>query len=78
LPLERNLPDPTIVGRLQTIVDELSRGEDFREKAETILNEVRNRTPHGAADEEFYRILIEQLPMRVAELAKATLASGEE
>jgi DNA repair protein SbcD/Mre11 len=77
-PLERNLPDPTIVGRLQAIVDELSRGEDFREKAETILNEVRNRTPHGVADEEFYRNLIEQLPMRVAELAKATLTSEEE
>jgi DNA repair protein SbcD/Mre11 len=28
-PPERNLPDPTIAGRLQAIVDELSRGEGF-------------------------------------------------
>jgi exonuclease SbcD len=78
LPLERNLPDPTIAGRLQAIVDELSGGEDFREIASAILNEVRNRTPHGVADEEFYRNLIEQLPKRAAELAKAILAGGGE
>lgn len=77
-PPERNLSDPTIAGRLQAIIDELSCGEDFREIASTILNEVRKRTPHGAADEEFYQNLIEQLPRRVAELAKAILAGGEE
>jgi DNA repair exonuclease SbcCD nuclease subunit len=77
-PLERNLPDPTIAGRLQAVIDELSVSEDFRAIVSTILNEVRNRTPHGVADEEFYWKLIEQLPERAAELAKATVAGGEE
>ena len=75
---ERNLPDPTIAGRLQAIVDELSRGEDFRENASTILKQIRRRIPQGVADEEFYQNLVEQLPKRIAELAKATVVGGEE
>jgi len=75
---ERNLHDPTIAGRLQTIVDELSRGEDFRENASTILKQIRRRIPQGVVDEEFYQNLVEQLPKRIAELAKATVVGGEE
>jgi DNA repair protein SbcD/Mre11 len=77
-PLERNLSDPTIAGRLQAIIDELSRSQDFREVASRRLDEVRRRTPHEAADEEFYRNLIEQLPKHAAELAKATVAGEED
>ena len=72
-PPERNMSDPTIAGRLQAIIDELSLGEDFREIASTILNEIRRKTPQGVVDEEFYRTLIERLPKHAAELAKATV-----
>ena len=77
-PPERNLTDPTIAGRLQAIIDELSCSESFKETASNILSEVRKRTPRGAAKEEFYRNVIEQVRKRAAGLAKATVAGGEE
>ena len=75
---ERSLTDPTIAGRLQAIIEELSCSKDLKETASKILNEVRKRTPHRAADEDFYRDVIKQVPNRAAELANAAVAGGEE
>lgn len=74
---ERNLTDPTMAGRLQVIINESCCSETIKQKASDIIAEVRRKTPHGAADEDFYEDLAGRILLRASELAKATVGRTE-
>ncbi len=76
-PPRREATDPTIAGRLQSIMGELSGSEDFKEAVAETVEGIRGKVPHGVVDDDFFANLTQQIQSRAAQLASAIASGGE-
>ena len=76
-PIEAQVDDPSIAGRLATLVNEYEQSDEFEVEMKHIAAEIGEKFPSGAAEDGYIQKILGEVRLSARDLALAVIEQGQ-